>query len=95
MKILYYNCNGKRVSIGVAGDHQMTDKRLRTGVSVTKSVCYKESVVSDASSTSSGVQRCVLRSRTPKEKRKKRHKPKKSSEVVGLTLDKWEQRKNI
>ena len=34
MLILYFNSDGKRVSIGIAGDHQLTGNRLCTGCSV-------------------------------------------------------------
>ena len=37
MLILYFNSDGKRVSIGIAGDHQLTGNRLCTGCSVAKS----------------------------------------------------------
>ena len=37
MSILYFNDNGKRVSIGIAGDHQLTGNRLCHGCSVAKS----------------------------------------------------------
>ena len=37
MLILYFNSDGKRVSIGIAGDHQITGNRLCTGVTVAKS----------------------------------------------------------
>ena len=36
-KILYFNNDGKRVSIGIAGDHQLTGNRLCYGYSVAKS----------------------------------------------------------
>ena len=36
-KIIYFNNNGKRVSIGIAGDHQLTGNRLCCGCSVAKS----------------------------------------------------------
>ena len=28
MRVLYYNSDGRRVSIGIAGDHQLTGARL-------------------------------------------------------------------
>ena len=34
MRVLYYNDDGHRVSIGIAGDHQLTDARLCTAVSI-------------------------------------------------------------
>ena len=34
MRVLYYNDDGRRVSIGIAGDHQLTGARLCTAVSV-------------------------------------------------------------
>ena len=34
MRVLYYNNDGRRVSIGIAGDHQLTGARLCTAVSV-------------------------------------------------------------
>ena len=34
MQVLYYNSDGRRVSIGIAGDHQLTGARLCTAVSV-------------------------------------------------------------
>jgi len=37
MRILYFNSDGKRVSIGIAGDHQLTGNRLGCGCSVAKS----------------------------------------------------------
>ena len=37
IKILYFNNDGKRVSIGIAGDHQLTGNRLCCGCSVAKS----------------------------------------------------------
>ena len=37
MKILYFNNNGKFVSINIARDHQLTDNRLCCGCSVVKS----------------------------------------------------------
>ena len=36
MRVLYYNSDGRRVSIGIAGDHQLTGARLCTAVSVVK-----------------------------------------------------------
>jgi hypothetical protein len=30
MKLMYYRTDGRRVNIGIAGDHQMTEKRLGT-----------------------------------------------------------------
>ena len=36
MRIVYFNDDGKRVSIGIAGDHQLTGNRLCCGCSVTK-----------------------------------------------------------
>ena len=32
MRVLYYNNDGRRVSIGIAGDHQLTGARLCTAV---------------------------------------------------------------
>ena len=37
IKILYFNPDGKQVSIGIAGDHQLTGNKLCCGCSVTKS----------------------------------------------------------
>ena len=37
MLILYFNSDGKRVSIGIVGDHQLTGNRLCCGCSVAKS----------------------------------------------------------
>ena len=37
MKILYFNTDGKQVSIGIAGDHELTGNRLCYGCSVAKS----------------------------------------------------------
>ena len=37
MLIPYFNSDGKRVSIGIAGDHQLAGNMLCTGYSVTKS----------------------------------------------------------
>ena len=37
MLIIYFNSDGKRVSIGIAGDHQLTGNRLCCGYLVTKS----------------------------------------------------------
>ena len=37
MKILYFNSDGRQVSIGIAGDHQLTGNRLCCGRSVAKS----------------------------------------------------------
>ena len=37
MRILYFNDNGKRVSIGITGDHQLMGNRLCCGCSVAKS----------------------------------------------------------
>ena len=37
MKIIYYNADGKQVSIGITGDHQLTGNRLCCGCSVVKS----------------------------------------------------------
>ena len=37
MKIIYFNANGKQVSIGIVGDHQLTGNRLCCGCSVAKS----------------------------------------------------------
>ena len=34
MRVLYYNGDGRRVSIGIAGDHQLTGARLCTAVSI-------------------------------------------------------------
>ena len=34
MRVLYYNNDGRRVSIGIAGDHQLTGARLCTAVLV-------------------------------------------------------------
>ena len=36
MQLLYYNDNGRRVSIGIASDHQLTGARLYTAVSIVK-----------------------------------------------------------
>ena len=36
MRILYYNNDGRRVSIGITGDHQLTGARLCTAVSMAK-----------------------------------------------------------
>ena len=36
MRVLDYNSDGKRVSIGIAGDHQLTRTRLCTAVSAVK-----------------------------------------------------------
>ena len=37
MRLLKYNDDGRRVSIGIAGDHQLTGAPLCTSVSITKS----------------------------------------------------------
>ena len=37
MRVLHYNNNGRSVSIGIAGDHQLTGAPLCTAVSVAKS----------------------------------------------------------
>ena len=37
MRIIYFNADGKQVSIGIAGDHQLTGNRLCCGCSVAKS----------------------------------------------------------
>ena len=37
MKIIYFNADGKQVSIGIAGDHQLTGNILCCGCSVAKS----------------------------------------------------------
>ena len=37
IKILYYNSDGRQVSIGITGDHQLTGNRLCCGCSVAKS----------------------------------------------------------
>ena len=37
MRVLYYNGDGRRASIGIAGDHQLIGARLFTGVSIAKS----------------------------------------------------------
>ena len=37
MKILYFNTDGKQVSIGISGDHQLTGNKLCCGCSVTNS----------------------------------------------------------
>ena len=34
MRVLYYNDDGCRVSIGIAGEHQLTGARLCTAVSI-------------------------------------------------------------
>ena len=34
MRVLYYNNDGRRVSIGIAGDHQLTGAKLCTAVSI-------------------------------------------------------------
>ena len=34
MRVLYYNDDGRRVSIGIAGDHQLRGARFSTAVSV-------------------------------------------------------------
>ena len=34
IRVLYYNSNGRRVSIGIAGNHQLTGARLCTAVPV-------------------------------------------------------------
>ena len=34
MRVLYYNDDGRRVSIGIAGDHQLAGAGLCTAVSV-------------------------------------------------------------
>ena len=36
MRIMYFNSDGKRVSIGIAGDHELTGNRLCCGCSVAK-----------------------------------------------------------
>ena len=36
MRVLYYNSDGRRVSIDIAGNHQLTGARLCTAVSVVK-----------------------------------------------------------
>ena len=36
MRVLYYNNDGRSVSIGIAGDHQLTAARLCTAVSIVK-----------------------------------------------------------
>ena len=36
MRVLYYNNDGRSVSIGIAGDHQLTGARLCTAVSIVK-----------------------------------------------------------
>ena len=36
MRVLHYNSDGCCVSIGIAGDHQLTGARLYTGVSIAK-----------------------------------------------------------
>ena len=36
MRLLSYNNDGRRVSISIAGSHQLTGARLCTGVSITK-----------------------------------------------------------
>ena len=43
MRVLHYNSNGRRVSIGIAGDQQLTDARLCTGVSIAKTIqCWSK-----------------------------------------------------
>ena len=37
MKILYFNSDGRQVSIGIAGDYQLTGNKLCCGYSVAKS----------------------------------------------------------
>ena len=37
MRIIYFNGDDKRVSIGIAGDHELTGNRLCRGCSVAKS----------------------------------------------------------
>ena len=37
MRIIYFNSDGKWVSIGIAGDHQLTGNKLCCGCSVAKS----------------------------------------------------------
>ena len=37
MGLLSYNNDGRRISIGIDGDHQLTGARLCTGVLITKS----------------------------------------------------------
>ena len=37
MRIMYFNGDGKRVSIGIAGDHELSGNRLCCGCSVAKS----------------------------------------------------------
>ena len=36
IRVLYYNSDGRRISIGIAGDHQLTGARLYTAVSIVK-----------------------------------------------------------
>ena len=36
MRVLYYNSDGQRFSIGIAGDHQLTGARLYTSVLIAK-----------------------------------------------------------
>ena len=36
MQVLYYNNDGRSVSIGIAGDHQLTGAKLYTAVSIVK-----------------------------------------------------------
>ena len=37
MRVLHYNGDGRHVSIGIAGDYQLSGARICTGVSVAKS----------------------------------------------------------